>query len=154
MNGARLLGAALPLLSLTAALLLAAYAAAHRPRRPMPYQAPVPPHRIVVEAALDDWWITTDPAAPFHTPDVAAHIKTYLISSGYTISPDLRRNSMPSRRAITTVLALAVMCATSTVFAAIRGDWWWTIAGATATGALTWEGIRDLGDRRKGRNAR
>lgn len=114
-----------------------------------------PGHRTVIEAALEDWWTTTDPAEPFHPPAVAAQVELYLTSSGYTIAPDTRRNpAMPSRSAITTALVLAVICAISAAFALFRGDWEWAGMGALGACLLAYEGIRDLQDRRRGRNAR
>ncbi|MFI8531084.1 hypothetical protein ACIGMX_12625 [Streptomyces aquilus] len=155
MTGARLLGAVLPLLALAALLLWAAHAATHRVRRPMTHLTPAPPHRAVIEAALTDWWTTTDPAEPFHTPAVAAQVEMYLLSSGYTITPDTRRNlAMPSRSAIVTALVLAAVCAISAVFALVRGDWEWAGMGVLGACLLAYEGIRDLQDRRAARSAR
>lgn len=45
------------------------------------------PHLVVVAAALDDWWTTTDPGLPFDSHDVAAHVEMYLLSSGYHVAP-------------------------------------------------------------------
>jgi hypothetical protein len=116
---------------------------------------PQPGHRAVIEAALYDWWTTTDPIQPFHAPAVAAQIEMYLLSSGYIIAPDTpRKPPMPTRRSITAVAAIAVLCAVSVVLAARRGDWAWAAAGTLATGLLTREGIRDIRDRRHHRSAR
>jgi hypothetical protein len=46
------------------------------------------PHQKVIAAALEDWWITTDPAAPFDPATVAESVEQYLLSSGYYIAPD------------------------------------------------------------------
>ncbi|WP_329338554.1 hypothetical protein OG866_27000 [Streptomyces sp. NBC_00663] len=121
--------------------------------RPRPATG-VPPHREVIEAALDHWWITTDPVQPFHIPAVAEHVETYLAASGYRITPDTGRPPVPTLRAIAVALVLAVICAASVVFAALRGDWEWAGIGALGTALLTYEGIRDINDRRRGRGAR
>lgn len=110
--------------------------------------------RRVVEDALWDWWITTDPLKPFAPDDVAVRIDEYLRGSGFTIAPDLNRNRMPTRRAIaaTTLVALAVI--TSTIGAALRDEWGWAALGFAVTVLLTREGVRDISDRRRGRTAR
>jgi hypothetical protein len=116
---------------------------------------PQPGPRAVIEAALYDWWLSTDPAEPFHTPAVAAQVETYLLSSGYTIAPNTPRNPpMPTRRSITAVAAIAAICAVSVILATLRGDWAWAAAGTLGTGLLTREGIRDIRDRRHHRSAR
>lgn len=114
---------------------------------------PQPGHRAVIQAAIEDWWITTDPTEPFHTPAVAEQIEMYLISSGYHITPDLRRKPMPTRRAIVTVV-LAVVCAGSALLAAVRDDWWWTAIGLIGAGLLSTEAARDINHRRRARTRR
>lgn len=112
-------------------------------------------HRAVVEGALDDWWLATDPAEPFNTPAVAEHIEMHLVSSGYAIVPNTPRNRpVPTRRAIATATVMALICTASVIFAALQGDWGWASAGALATLLLTREGLRDIHDRRNGRTAR
>lgn len=116
---------------------------------------PRPGHREVIEDALTDWWTLTDPAEPFHTPAVAEQVETYLLTSGYTISPNTRRNPpVPSRTEIAVVLVLAVACVIAVVLAVIRHDWEWVALGTVGTGLLGYETIRDLRDRRQGRGAR
>lgn len=64
---------------------------------------PTPPgHQRIIEAALDDWWITTDPIEPFHSPAVAEQVEMYLLNSGYTIAPDTRTSPMKTPTARTT----------------------------------------------------
>lgn len=41
----------------------------------------------VIAAALDDWWITTDPSAEFNGAVIAPHVAMYLLTSGYRITP-------------------------------------------------------------------
>ncbi|MFD8937304.1 hypothetical protein ACFV0R_18980 [Streptomyces sp. NPDC059578] len=54
-----------------------------RPRR-----APLPPcHHPIVVAALEDWWMAADPAAPPSYTDAADIIDLYLASSGLRIAP-------------------------------------------------------------------
>lgn len=150
----RILTATPALLAAAAAVLLAAYAAAHHVRRPRPVHPVTTGPRKVVEAALWDWWLTTDPHADYDPADVAARIDEYLRSSGFTIAPDIRKNRMPTRRSIAAVALIALVCAGSAVLAAWRGDWWWTGIGALGAALLTREVIRDLADRRHGSTAR
>ncbi|PZG77292.1 hypothetical protein C1I97_36930 [Streptomyces sp. NTH33] len=115
----------------------------------------IPPHRQVVAAALEDWWLTTDPTAPFDYDQVADHVELHLVSSGYRISHDTRRTSpVPTVRAIATVALLGTATTASTVYTALHSNWWWTALGALATALLTREAIRDLTDRHRGRSAR
>jgi len=69
-------------------------AARRRTRTPTPARVTEPPitiadvpHLTVVAAALDDWWIVTDPAEPFDSHSAAKRIEMYLISSGYHVVP-------------------------------------------------------------------
>jgi len=105
-------------------------------------------HRAAIQAALDDYWLTTDPMAPFDTHDVTAQIEMYLTSSGYQITPDIPRNHhMPTRTAITLTATLALICLTGTITCAIQGDWGWAFVALTGTGAFTYELLGDLTDR-------
>ncbi|MFF8980204.1 hypothetical protein ACF08A_25755 [Streptomyces cellulosae] len=45
------------------------------------------PHLEVVAGALEDWWITADPAQPFECRAVAEAVEAHLITSGYRIAP-------------------------------------------------------------------
>ncbi|PWG08762.1 hypothetical protein DF268_35925 [Streptomyces sp. V2] len=83
---------------LALALATAIRAAARRTRTPTPAADTAPPitiddvpHLVVVAAALDDWWITTDPVQPFDSHSVAAHVELYLLSSGYHTVPNTAR---------------------------------------------------------------
>ena len=119
---------------------------------------PPKPHtttaRRVVEDALWDWWITTDPLKPFAPADVAVRIDEYLRGSGLTIAPDLRKYRMPTRRAIAATALIALLVAASTIAAAARGEWWWATIGAAATTLITRETLRDYTTRRQGGTAR
>lgn len=54
------------------------------------------PHLDVVAAALEDWWITTDPVQPFEPRAVAEAVEAQLITSGYYIAPDTEATPMTS----------------------------------------------------------
>lgn len=152
MNPARLLTAAPAVLAMLPTLLLTVYAVAHRLRLLARHRPEG--HRQVVAAALEDWRITTDPLAPFNPADVAEQVDLYLHSSGYTITPDTRKHPMPTRRSIAAVTLITLLCAASAVFTAHRHEWGWAAIGALATTLLTREILRDLTDRRHGRDAR
>ncbi|MEH0547310.1 hypothetical protein QA802_30755 [Streptomyces sp. B21-105] len=56
---------------------------------PIPDPAPPRPHLDVMAAAVEDWWLTTDPLEDRATgPHLAAHVEMYLHSSGYHITPN------------------------------------------------------------------
>lgn len=148
MTTSRLLTSAPALITAAAVLLLAVLAAGHRVRRHLAAQpSPTGPRRVV-EDALWDWWITTDPLQPFAPADVAVRIDEYLRGSGFTIAPDLRKTRMPTRRAIACTTAIALITASSAIAAAWRGNWWWAALGTLATALLARETVRDLADRR------
>ncbi|MFF7521231.1 hypothetical protein [Streptomyces pseudovenezuelae] len=110
----------------------------------------VPAPRDVVEDALGDWWITTDPAAPFHPPAVAEHIDTHLARSGYRITPT--RNPVPTHTPTRVDVALGIVlvlfATAATIQAALTTDWLWTTLGAIAAAALTRDTAHDIRDRR------
>ena len=59
-----------------------------RPAPAVKTPAPRPPHHLaVIAAALDDWWLVTDPRAPFDGAAIAPRVEVYLLSSGYHITP-------------------------------------------------------------------
>ncbi|WP_432032760.1 hypothetical protein [Streptomyces antibioticus] len=58
-----------------------------RTRRPAPPEPRPPHHLTVIAAALDDWWLVTDPRAPFDGAAIAPRVENYLLSSGYQITP-------------------------------------------------------------------
>lgn len=112
-------------------------------------------HRAVIEAALYDWWLTTDPHQPFHAPAVAEQVEVYLLSSGYVIGPDIPGNTpVPTRSDITTAVVLAVICTATAILAAVIHDWWWGTLGLLGAGLLVREAHRDIRDRRHARNHR
>ena len=103
-----------------------------------------PAHRQVVAAALEDWWLTTDPREPFHAPDVADHVETYLLSSGYTITPDA---PAPSWAAIAFNTALALVAALAAVVFLHDRIWLWAIACIALAAGLAREIHLDITDR-------
>jgi alkanesulfonate monooxygenase SsuD/methylene tetrahydromethanopterin reductase-like flavin-dependent oxidoreductase (luciferase family) len=110
---------------------------------------PVRGHRDIVAAALDDWWITTDPQAPFHPHELADRIESYLRGSGYAIGPDLPTPQPPTRRETAEIAVLAGICALAAALAAALGDWWWCAAGTLGAAALTNTARRDITTRRR-----
>jgi hypothetical protein len=116
-----------------------------------------PGHRRIIAAALEDWWITTDPVEPFAPDRVADQVDLYLISSGYHISPDTRRTTMPSRLPtrgdIASGIVLAVLAAIATIQAAVLGHEWWALIGGVLTVVLIRDTAGDIRDRRDARRA-
>jgi uncharacterized membrane protein (UPF0136 family) len=95
----------------------------------------------LMAAALDDWWITTDPIQPFHAPAVARHLDSYLASYGYTIA--LTRPA-PSRTSIAGNLLLGTACAIAAALAAHHSAWGWALTGTVVTTLLIHEAVRDF----------
>ncbi|HET9382564.1 MAG TPA: hypothetical protein VFP69_17275 [Streptomyces sp.] len=57
----------------------------------MPTTSPQQPRQgpqFFIAAAIEDWWVLTDPAAPFDPRPVAERVEQYLLGSGYYIAPD------------------------------------------------------------------
>ncbi|MFF5004664.1 hypothetical protein ACFY3G_17755 [Streptomyces phaeochromogenes] len=107
-------------------------------------------HRQVIEAALYDWWLNTDPSEPFHAPDVAAQVEMYLRSSGYVIAPDTREAAVPRRQTIVGTVAVALACAAAAVAGAIVHDWGWASLGTVGAAIATGEAAIGMRDRRRG----
>ncbi|MDX3024051.1 hypothetical protein [Streptomyces acidiscabies] len=94
LTGLTLLAGAAVCLALALATAIRA-AARRRTQTPAPAAEPPitiddVPHLTVVAAALDDWWIVTDPSLPFDSHSAAERIEMYLISSGYHTVPNRR----------------------------------------------------------------
>lgn len=101
-----------------------------------------PGHRPVIQAALDDWWLTTDPAHPDLTA-AAEQIELYLTSSGYRVTPDTDSRATMIHRLAYTVAVLAF--ASSLTLA-------WSHHLAPAIGCLLAAAFcTDLADRRRPR---
>lgn len=160
---ARSVGAAPPLLALLAALVLPALV--HRSHRmaTTPHQPATPPHQAIITAALEDYWMTSDPRAPFHIPAAAEQIELYLNSSGYQITPDttthrMRTPTPTSRAHVAGVLLLTVICLALTIAATVTEHWALALPAFIGTVLLSWATAdaytEHRADRRHGRNAR
>ncbi|MEU4165602.1 hypothetical protein AB0F46_01790 [Streptomyces sp. NPDC026665] len=97
---------------------------------------------VLIAAALDHWWITTDPAAEFHAPGVAHHVQDYLAHHGYTITP--ATPAVPTSRAIAGDLVVASLAALATTLAVHLGNWVFAAAGAIVTVLTAHETVTDL----------
>ncbi|MFM9594495.1 hypothetical protein ACKI1O_34545 [Streptomyces scabiei] len=115
---------------------------------------PATGHRAVIEAALIDWWTTTDPMQPFDAPDVADHVELYLLSSGYEIGPTTRKPHMPSRSNIAFAAFLALICAGGTIAFAHDASWPGALLCAAFTLCLAREIHTDLATRRHAKRHR
>lgn len=51
---------------------------------PRPRQNP----QFFIAAAIEDWFVLTDPAAPLDPQSVAERVEQYLLDAGYFIAPD------------------------------------------------------------------
>ncbi|MGW5123000.1 hypothetical protein ACWEQ7_02865 [Streptomyces sp. NPDC004069] len=108
---------------------------------------PTPPgHRHVIAAALEDWWLTTDPAAPFDHAQVADHIDHQLTATGYHITTRTTpvQNPTPppagpSRVTLAVDAFLTLACLTGTLIALARHDWWWAWVGGVGACLLGYE---------------
>ncbi|MFJ9381909.1 hypothetical protein [Streptomyces sp. NPDC101455] len=128
----------------------------------MTHHAPLPATpQDAIAAALDDYWITTDPAGPFNTTQAAHHIDTSLTGYGYTITTTTPAAAMahaaayaaanrctcppPSRANIALTALLALTCLTACLAAWIRGEQTWAftaLIGATALANETADNLR------------
>lgn len=114
---------------------------------------PSSPHQKVIAAALEDWWITTDPAAPFEPADVAESVEQYLLSSGYYIAPDtgipaMRTPASPSRGTVAFTVFLVLTLTAGGLVSLARHEWLWALAGAVGAVLFTWEVADELAERR------
>jgi hypothetical protein len=107
---------------------------------------------VLMAAALDDWWITTDPLTQFHAPAVARHVDDYLAHHGYAIAQTTP--AAPSRLSIVTGLFIAAMAALAAAFAAHMGLWVWATVAAVATTLISHETVTDFLARRNARKHR
>ncbi|MGC5034126.1 hypothetical protein ACPXCS_06145 [Streptomyces sp. DT190] len=111
------------------------------------------PHQKVIAAALEDWWITTDPAAPFEPATVAETVEHYLLSSGYYIAPDTGIPTMhapapPSRGTVAFTVFLVLALTTGGLVSLARHEWPWALAGAVGAVLFSWEVADELAERR------
>lgn len=117
--------------------------------RPMP--EPAPPYRQIIATALEDWWVTADPAAPFNPAEVAEQVDTYLLGSGYTISHGARTPTPPSRAHVTFTALLALICLIAAAASFAHLYWVWAAAGLVGAVIFTNELVDELEERRRGR---
>lgn len=121
-----------------------------------PIPLPATPQDAIA-AALDDYWITTDPAGPFHTTQAAHHIDTTLTDYGYTITTTTAAavaavNNCtcppPSRAAVAFTALLALACLLGCLACLIRGQLGWAVTALIGAGALANETAANLRLRR------
>jgi hypothetical protein len=114
-------------------------------------QPPTP--RETIAAALDDYWITTDPAAPFNTTQAATMIDRYLNGYGYTITTTAAATATaaprctcppPSRATVAFTGLLALACLAGCLASWIRGEQTWAFAALVGATALTNETADNL----------
>ncbi|MFM9563273.1 MULTISPECIES: hypothetical protein [Streptomyces] len=105
-------------------------------------------HRAVIQTAIEDWWITADLPEPFNPHAVATQIELYLNSSGYTITPDIPRNRMPSRTALALSASFALVCLSGAIAFAVQTRWGWSLISLVGAGVYTYELLGDLAERR------
>ncbi|MFJ9381866.1 hypothetical protein [Streptomyces sp. NPDC101455] len=133
---------------------------AHYDTTSHPGATPVTHHPILpvtpqdaIAAALDDYWITSDPAGPFNTTQAAHHIDASLTGYGYTITttPAVATATAaatvvtaprctcppPSRANIALTALLALTCLTACLAAWIRGEHTWAFTALIGATALT-----------------
>lgn len=107
-----------------------------------------------IAAALDDYWITSDPAGPFHTTEAAHHIDASLTGYGYTITTLAAAAAprctcpTPSRAAVAVTALLSLACLTACLGAWISGEQEWAFIALVGAGALANEATADLRTRR------
>lgn len=119
-----------------------------------------------IAAALDDYWITSDPASPFHTTQAAQHIDDNLTGYGYTITTTpaaalaaaaayaaANRCTCPppSRANITVTSLLALTCTLACLGAFLSGEQGWAFAAIVGAAAFTNETADSLRIRRADR---
>ena len=116
---------------------------------PTPQAAPR--YRQIIATALEDWWVTADPAAPFDPAEVAEQVDTYLVGSGYTISHGARPCTGPSRASIAFTAFLTLVCLLGAAAALAHLDVGWTAAALIGAAAFTHELVDELTERRRSR---
>lgn len=119
-----------------------------------------PTPRETIAAALDDYWITTDPSGPFNTTQAAHHIDATLTDYGYTITPTTAAAVVavnrctcppPSRATVAFTGLLALACLVGCLASLIRGEHGWAFTAIVGAAALTKETADALRTRRAGR---
>uniref|UniRef100_A0AAU1ZZG4 Uncharacterized protein n=1 Tax=Streptomyces sp. NBC_00093 TaxID=2975649 RepID=A0AAU1ZZG4_9ACTN len=111
-------------------------------------------HRAVIQDALEDWWLNTDPREPFNTHTVAGLVEDYLTHAGYQIAPGIPRTHVPTRLSVIVSSLLVLVCLASALGSAIRSDWIWAAIGLAAGLAYAHEVLGDIAKRRHYRSTR
>jgi hypothetical protein len=121
----------------------------------MTHHAPLPATaQDAIAAALDDYWITSDPAGPFHTTEAAHHIDASLTGYGYTITTLAAAAAPrctcqpPSRAAVAFTALLALACLLGCLTCLTRGELGWAVTALLGAGALAGETATNLRARR------
>lgn len=105
--------------------------------------------RQVIVAALEDWWLDTDPSAPFDAEDVARNVEVYLVSSGYRIAPYPRTPIPgPTRLHVALAALLALACTAGALYTLTREHWAWTLPLAFGAALSGWAAADAHHDRR------
>lgn len=105
--------------------------------------------RQVIVAALETWWITTDPLEPFDADKVAADVEMFLVSSGYRIAPDPGSPiPAPTRLHVALAALLALACTAGAVLTAAREHWAWALPLAFGAALSGWAAADAHHDRR------
>ncbi|MET7679373.1 hypothetical protein [Streptomyces sp. NPDC005423] len=118
----------------------------HSPQSVTPQEA--------IAAALDDYWITTDPAGPFHTTEAAEHIDHSLHGYGYAITTlaaaAARRCTCPppSRANVAFTALLALACFFAGLACLAHGGIGWAVTALVGAAALAHETTTDHRTRR------
>lgn len=121
----------------------------------MTHHAPLPTTpQDAIAAALDHYWITSDPAGTFHTAEAAQHIDASLTGYGYTITTLAAAAAprctcpTPSRAAVAFTALLALACLLGCLACLIRGELGWAFTALVGAGALANETAANLRTRR------
>lgn len=110
---------------------------------------PVTPQDAIA-AALDNYWITTDPSGPFHTTEAAAQIEASLTGYGYTVTTltaaAARRCTCPppSRGTVTFTGLLTLVCLIAGLACLTRGPLDWAPAALIGAAAFAKETVDAL----------
>lgn len=133
----------------------APYATFHPGATPVTHHPILPvTHQDAMAAALDDYWINSDPAATFHTAEAAAHVEASLTSYGYTVTTlaaaAARRCTCPppSRASIAFTALLALTCLLAGLACLTHGGLGWALTALIGAGALARETATELRTRR------
>lgn len=126
---------------------------------------PLTPQEAIA-AALDHYWITTDPTGPFNTTEAAAQISAHLDDYGYTVTtiPAAAMSAAaayatanhctcppPSRASVAVTALLALACVIGCLASFLRGEQGWAFAAIVGASALANETTTDLRIRRAAR---